>query len=319
MRKIGLWIHENDNGVMITQKLTKLLQAMELEVVVLPDLGKCICKNGQVLGPQGENLSNLNLLYHMNIEGETPHQQDILKALEVLGVMVVNSTHAYRLGGDKFLANMILRKNGITVPDSMLMTSAISYGPLAETFKEWNQIVLKPRFSYGGKGILKFSEVDQFWDFMTATSNIYYNYYIERFIPFQNNDYRIEVIDGNFAGSYSRGLLNGFKTNMTSHKKSEDGIFLKYEASESEKAIAIKAVQLLGLDCSIVDLIRSSIDGKFYILEVNCILGIFVEAANKVRGIVPAEPDAYKFASDDRKLELLSKFLHKKLLLREKI
>jgi ribosomal protein S6--L-glutamate ligase len=317
MKKIGLWIHENDNGNIITQKLTKLLQSMKIEVVLLPDLRKCICKNGQVLGPQGENLAALDLIYHMNIEGETPHQQDILKSLEVLGVLVVNSTNAYRLGGDKFLANLILRKNGITVPDSMLLTSTIPYSQLVETFKEWKQVVLKPRFSYGGKGILKFNDVDQFWDFITSTSHIYHNYYIERFVPFQNNDYRIEVIDGNCVGSYSRGLSHGFKTNMTSQKKSEDGIFLKYECSDLEKVSAIKAVQHLGLDCSIVDFIRSSIDGKFYILEVNCILGIFVEAANQARGIIPLEQDAYKFASDNHKLEFLSQFLNKKLFQKE--
>jgi hypothetical protein len=76
--------------------------------------------------------------------------------------------------------------------------------------------------------------------------------------------------------------------------------------------IAQKAVQLLKLDCSIVDIVQHRYTGEYFVLEVNPALGVFNEAAIKSgTPVFYCGNESYK--NDHLKLELLTKLIVNKL------
>ena len=77
--------------------------------------------------------------------------------------------------------------------------------------------------------------------------------------------------------------------------------------SKEFEEIALKAAEIIDIDTTIVDMIKSKGDGKIYILEVNPIMGIFLESGIKHSDKLLKLYDS--IAQDDFKLNILSKYL----------
>lgn len=306
---IGLWMYRNQGGDEIQKHLKERLLGHGIPVFNDFDLRHTYCENGRVFTESGFDLSSLAVLYHMNADEQSPYQIHVLEALENSGVHLVNSFRAFSAASDKFMANLLMRQAGVRVPQSALFASKTAKDIVRRAMAKWGSAVVKPRFSYGGKGILKFDNASMLMDFVDATRNFYIDFYIEEFIPFKERDYRVEILDEEYVGSYSRGLLHSFKTNMSAAEQSSDGLFLPNPADGNQITQAKMAARAVGLDATIVDMVRSIDDDHYYVLEVNCMLGIFVEAANALMGINPTDPHAYDHASDQVKLDHLTSFL----------
>jgi len=306
---IGLWMYRNQGGDGIQEQLKKALTDRGLSVINDFDLRQCHVVNGCVLAESGFNLSDLHALYHMNADEQSPYQLHILEALGKSGVKLINSYASFVLASDKFMANLLMRQAGVTVPPSALISQVTKPAVIKRLIAEWGALVVKPRFSYGGKGILKFDDPQALIDFIQATGSFFVDYYVERFIPFAERDYRVEIINHEYVGSYSRGLRHAFKTNMSAAESSSEGLFLANPQCQTQIELAQKAASATGLLATIVDMVKSTEDNLYYVLEVNPMLGIFVQAANAVMGIRPATSDAYDLASDDFKLKKLVQLL----------
>lgn len=307
---IGFWMYRNSNGALIQERLRARLEAEGARVINDFDLRDAYCHDGRVRTASGFDLSELDLLFHMNADEQTPYQMNLLRAVERSGVTLVNSYASFEMASDKFAANQVLRRAGIPVPPSLLVSAKTNPAVIRRVVTGWNApVVVKSRFSFGGKGVMKLDGVDALLDFIQFTKPDPVDYYVERFMPFEDRDYRVEVIGDDCIGSYSRGLVSGYKTNMSACPDLTRARFLTLEPRSDLNTVALRAARAIGLSATIVDMIKSVEDGQFYMLEVNCMLGIFVEAANEALGIRPASPDAYEHASDARKLDALCAYL----------
>ena len=307
MKTVGLWIYNNDGGKIIQKKLINELKLSGLKIISSFDMRKCYCLNGKVYTEKNIDLTKLDVLYHMNADEQNYHQQDILKAIELSGVKVINDTRSFFKCKDKFITNFILKKHNINVPESLLIPNNTISETIKEKLIEFKSFLVKPRDNYGGDGIIKFSDVEQFEDYVLATKNFYSNYYIEKFIDFDDHDYRVEIFDNKIVGSYSRSKKHSFKTNISS-----GGHLNSINIGTEEKNIALKAAKAMGITSTIIDMVKSKENNKFYVLEVNPLLGVFVQACIKSgeRDIPQHFFDKNNY-NDDIKLQSIIKYIKK--------
>lgn len=299
-------MYENDNGINVKNKLISLLKEKGYQVYEKFDMRECFVKNGKIYTKAGFCISDLDILYHMNADEQNQYQNDILKMIELSGVHVFNNFSAFENCKDKAVTNLLLRKNGITVPNSYFVNNNMSYEFAKKIFEEFNEgIVVKPRRNHGGKGIIKFQDLETFWDFYIATHTIFSNYYVEEYIEFNEHDYRVEVFNNEVIGCYCRGKNGSYKTNITS-----GGKMLALQVDNEFKNIALEAAKVLNITTTIVDMVKSDKDGKIYVLEVNPIMGIFLEEAMragtkmKIQKNIPEQ-----FKSDDLKIKKIIEYI----------
>lgn len=301
---VALWMYRNDGGNAIQEKLKKRLEEKNITVINDFDMRECFCKNGRVYTKSGFDLSNVNLFYHMNADEQNQHQNDILRALELSGVKVINSWNAFYTAKNKFMTNVLLTKHGIRVPPALFVTPEEALNQAEQIFKEWGKTCVKPISRHGGKGIVAFDNAESFIDFVEASSEFTNSYYIEKLIDFGFHDYRVEIFRGKVVCAYCRQRTHSFKTNISSK-----GRFISEIPSQEFQEIALKAAKILDIDTTIVDMVRSQIDHNIYVLEVNPIMGAFVESflpnTNKIkdRTLYPS------CAHDEEKLDLLCDYL----------
>lgn len=305
MKKVGIWMYENDNGINIKRKLVSELTSKGYEVYSNFDMRECYMKNSKVYSKDGYCISDLDILYHMNADEQNLYQNDILKLIELSGVHVFNDYNSFLRCKDKAVANMILRNNDILVPPSILINNHVEPEFLEEIIKEWKSIIIKPRTNHGGKGIIKIDNYEQFLDFYIATKSYIDNYYIEKYIDFEENDYRVEIFNNKVVGTYCRGKNGTYKTNISS-----GGKMLDKEVPQEFIDIALKSANVLGITTTIVDMIKSRKDNKIYVLEVNPIMGIFLEEGMRAGSKMPIQKDIpNRFKTDNKKIELIIEYI----------
>lgn len=305
MKKVGIWMYENDNGINIKRKLVSELTSKGYEVYSNFDMRECYMKNSKVYSKDGYCISDLDILYHMNADEQNLYQNDILKLIELSGVHVFNDYNSFFRCKDKAVANMILRNNDILVPPSILINNHVEPELLEEITKEWKSIIIKPRTNHGGKGIIRIDNYEQFLDFYIATKSYIDNYYIEKYIDFEENDYRVEIFNNKVVGTYCRGKNGTYKTNISS-----GGKMLDKEVSQEFIDIALKSANVLGITTTIVDMIKSKKDNKIYVLEVNPIMGIFLEEGMRAGSKMPIQKDIpNRFKTDNKKIELIIEYI----------
>ncbi|WP_440683458.1 ATP-grasp domain-containing protein [Cysteiniphilum halobium] len=273
-KKIALWFYTNENGIEIRKQIVDKLIQRGYEVIYDFDMRKCYVLNGHVYTEDHYDLSSVDLFYHMNAEERDAHQRDILQALGQSNVYIFNSVESYLLADDKFMANTALREAGVRVPDSLFLPIECSEDYVKQIFDEWGAFVFKPRGKLCAKGIMKFDQFEKFYDFCLFAKDYVSNLYIEKYIPFEDRDIRVEVFNDKVIGDgFCRVKGHSFKTNVRSGGRA---VFV--EAEEDAKALALQATNALGITTSIVDMVRNSEDNLPYVLEVNPFLGVFYGA-----------------------------------------
>ena len=305
MKKVGIWMYENDNGINIKRKLVKELESRGYYVYCDFDMRECYLKNGKVYAKDGFCLSDLDIFYHMNADEQNNYQNDILKLLELSGVYIFNNYTAFIYCKDKVIANALLRANNVLVPPSVLINNNVEREFLENLINEWGAVIIKPRTNHGGKGIIKIDNVEQLWDFYVATKGFFDNYYLEKYIDFDSNDYRVEVFNGKVVGTYCRGKNGTYKTNISS-----GGKMLTKTVDDEFCKIALRCADILGITTTIVDMVKSNIDGKIYVLEVNPIMGIFLEEGMKAGTKMPVQEKIPEmFCTDKLKIKMIIDYI----------
>ena len=291
-RSVVLWMYENDNGHIPRQQLCELLEEKGFVVFSDFDMRQCHVISGKVYTACGRCLSEFDALFHMNADEQSPYQADILRALQDSGVAVVNECVSFFNCRDKFKANQLLRLHGVNVPDSALLGGQIDDAVIHQLFARWGSLVYKPRSGHGAVGVMRFEVAEQFIDFIQATAHFLGDY-----------DCRVEIFNGEVMGGYSRKKKHSFKTNI-----SAGGEMTPRELG-GEVEVARKAAQVLGINGTIVDMVQSTADGQFYVLEVNPLLGIFVESAMRAGTKMPdTEPDE-RYSYDRLKLDSIACYI----------
>jgi len=266
-RQIGMWLYQNGGGDVIQEKIISKLKEREIDVISNINLRDAIAKNGHIIYDKTEDkikLNKLDLFLSYNAGEQTQYQMYLYKALNRV-VPMINSYDAFELTEDKFHTSFVLRSNGIQTADYKLCHRDDTYH-LNRIMKKWDKMVYKPTDGWGGVGLTKIETqetLDMLMPFLNQMDLRYF--YVEKFIDYDNTDYRVDIVDGQYVGCYGRKAGgNDWRTNITSG----GSVFLR-EPEDKVIELALNATKVSGLDISGVDIVYDRKKEEYVVLEVN--------------------------------------------------
>jgi len=267
-RKIGMWLYRNGGGDKIAKKIIKKLKERDIEVLDNINLRHAIAKNGHILyhaeDNYGEKLDKLDLFFSYNAGEQTQYQMYLYQALNRI-IPMINSYDAFALTEDKFHTSFVLRNNGIKTPDYKLCHRDDGY-ELNKIIKKWDKMVYKPTDGWGGVGLTKIeseANLDMLMPFLNQMDLRFF--YVEKFINYDNTDFRVDIVDGKFVSCYGRKASGtDWRTNITSG----GSVFMR-DANDEIVNVAIKACKATGVDIGGVDIIYDREKEEYIVLEVN--------------------------------------------------
>jgi len=299
-RKIGMWLYKNGGGDKIAKKIIKQLKERDIETLDDLSLRHAIAKNGNILyrGEEhyGEKLNKLDLFFSYNAGEQTQYQMYLYQALNRV-IPMINSYDAFALTEDKFHTSFVLRNHKIATPDYNLCHRDDGH-ELKKIIKKWDKMVYKPTDGWGGVGLTKIeseANLDMLMPFLNQMDLRYF--YIEKFIDYDNTDFRVDIVDGQFVSCYGRKASgDDWRTNVTSG----GSVFMR-EANDEIIDVAIKACNATGVDIGGVDIIYDRGKEEYIVLEVNGIPAF-------------ATPEQEKLGLDfnDKKIELIVDLIDRK-------
>jgi len=262
-RKIGMWLYSNGGGDKIQKKIIKKLR--ERGIKVLPDINlrHAIAKNGHILH-QGRKLDKLDLFFSYNAGEQTQYQMFLYQALNRV-IPMINSYDSFALTEDKFHTSFLLRQHGVATPDFKLCHRDDG-DQLKSIMKKWSKMVYKPTDGWGGVGLTKIESeatLDTLLPFLNQMDLRFF--YVEKFLKYDNTDFRVDIVDGKFVGCYGRKAGGSdWRTNVTSG----GSVFLR-EPNDEIIALAKKAAKVCGTDIAGIDIIYDQEKEEYVVLEVN--------------------------------------------------
>ena len=132
--------------------------------------------------------------------------------------------------------------------------------------KKWKKMVYKPTDGWGGVGLTKIENQEAFDMLMPFLNQMDLRFfYVEKFVKYDNTDYRVDIVDGKFVACYGRKAgKNDWRTNITSG----GSIFLR-EPNDEVVNLAIKAAKVCNIEIAGVDIIYDLEKEQYIVLEVN--------------------------------------------------
>jgi len=294
-RKVGIWMYQNGGGDKIERKLVKKLKERGIKSITGLNLRNAIVKNGHIIHGKTK-VDKLDLFFSYNAGEQTQYQVYLYEALDRV-IPTINSYEAFRLTEDKFQTAFLLNKHGIATPEFQLCHRDDSEH-LNKIIKKWKRMVYKPTDGWGGMGLTKIEgqeTLDMLMPFLNQMDIRFF--YAEKFVNYDNTDYRVDIVDGKFVGCYGRrASKKDWRTNITSG----GSVFLREPDDEVIK-LAKKAAKVCGIDIAGVDIIYDREREEYVVLEVNGIPAF-------------ATPEQEKMGLDfnDKKIELIVNLVDRK-------
>ncbi|MCE2596334.1 hypothetical protein K6Y31_16150 [Motilimonas cestriensis] len=261
---VGLWLYENGGGAEVEAKIVQALKQRNITSVSNLNLRDAYSHQGQIIC-HDVVMEDLSLFFSYNAGQQSPYQVYLYEAISQR-VPTINNYAAFALSEDKFKTSYLLHSHGIPTADFRLCHKSDLAG-LKQAMRDWGgRIIYKPTDGWGGAGIVKI-EGEQALDMLApflADSALQY-LYLERFIDYDNTDYRVDIVDGQYIGCYGRrARKDDWKTNISSG----GSVFVR-EPSDEVVTLALKAAAISGLEIAGVDIIYDREQEKFVVLEVN--------------------------------------------------
>jgi len=262
-RTIGMWLYQNGGGDAIGKKIIKKLKERDIDVIDNINLRYATAKNANIVH-NGIKLNKLDLFFSYNAGEQTQYQVYLYKALNRT-IPMINSYDSFALTEDKFHTSFLLRQNGVLTPDYRLCHRDDT-AELKKTIKKWDKMVYKPTDGWGGVGLTKIeseANLDMLMPFLNQMDLRYF--YVEKFVTYDNTDFRVDIVDGEFVSCYGRKASGtDWRTNITSG----GSVFMR-EPNDEIINIAKKAAKICGTDIAGVDIIYDLDKEKYVVLEVN--------------------------------------------------
>ena len=294
-RRIGMWMYRNGGGDVIENKLVKQLKARGIKTVTGLNLRHAVAKNGHITH-DGRKLDQLDLFFSYNAGEQTQYQMFLYQALNRV-IPMVNSYDAFYLTEDKFQTAFTLRQHGVATPSFKLCHRDDTH-ELKKIIKKWNRMVYKPTDGWGGVGLTKIESeatLDTLLPFLNQMDLRFF--YVEKFIDYDNTDYRVDVVDGQYVACYGRKAgENDWRTNVTSG----GSVFLR-EPDDAVIDLAIRAAEVCGTDIAGVDIIYDREKEESVVLEVN-----------GIPAFATPEQEKMGLNFNDRKIELIVDMIDRK-------
>lgn len=294
-RKIGMWLYQNGGGDKIQEKMISLLKEREIDVIPNINLRDAIAKNGHILY-NDIKLDKLDLFFSYNAGEQTQYQMYLYKALNHV-IPMINSYDAFELTEDKFQTAFLLRKHKIQTADYKLCHRDDTHH-LKSIMKKWDKMVYKPTDGWGGVGLTKIENqetLDMLMPFLNQMDLRYF--YVEKFIDYDNTDYRVDIVDGQYVGCYGRKASGtDWRTNVTSG----GSVFIR-EPEDTVIELALNAAKVTGLDIAGIDIIYDRKKEEYIVLEVN-----------GIPAFATPEQEEMGLNFNDKKIELIVDLIDRK-------
>ncbi len=294
-RKIGMWLYSNSGGDKIQKKIVKALNERNIETVTGINLRHAVAKNGHILHDKLK-VDKLDLFFSYNAGEQTQYQIFLYQALNRV-IPMINSYESFALTEDKFQTSFLLRQHGVATP-SFKLCHRDDGEQLKSIMKKWSKMVYKPTDGWGGVGLTKIESeatLDTLLPFLNQMDLRFF--YVEKFLKYDNTDFRIDIVDGEFVSCYGRKASGtDWRTNVTSG----GSIFLR-EPDDAIVELAKKAAKVCGTDIAGVDIIYDQEREEYVVLEVNGIPAF-------------ATPEQEKMGLDfnQRKIDLIVEMIDRK-------
>ncbi|MCW8837675.1 MAG: ATP-grasp domain-containing protein [Thiovulaceae bacterium] len=263
-RKIGMWLYSNGGGSQIAKKIIKKLRDRDIETVDDINLRNAIAKNGNIIHNGVKLNKELDLFFSYNAGEQTQYQVYLYQALNRI-IPMINSYESFALTEDKFQTSFILRNNGVQTADYKLCHRDDGH-QLKKIMKKWDKMVYKPTDGWGGVGLTKIeseANLDMLMPFLNQMDLRFF--YVEKFIDYDNTDFRVDIVDGEFVSCYGR---KASKTDWRTNVTSGGSVFMR-EANDEIIKVAKKACKATGVDIGGVDIIYDREKEEYVVLEVN--------------------------------------------------
>jgi ribosomal protein S6--L-glutamate ligase/tetrahydromethanopterin:alpha-L-glutamate ligase len=189
-------------------------------------------------------------------------RMDVLHRLENMNIPVINPSLGIERCADKYYTCSLLEDAGIPTPPTVCTEH---YSDAMNAFDEMKDVVVKPLFGSQGMGIMRITDQDTAHRLFRILDYGRCVFYIQKFIPHANEDYRAFVI-GDEVISSMRRRGTSWKTNFARGARVEH-IQLPSHLEE----MAVKASRVVGCTHSGVDILPG--DDQQYVIEVNSIPG----------------------------------------------
>jgi ribosomal protein S6--L-glutamate ligase len=294
-RKIAMWMYQNGGGDKIEAKIVEKLKERGIETATGINPRQAVARNGVIFGKNG-NSNEFDLFFSYNAGEQTQYQVFLYQALNRI-MPTINSYEAFALTEDKFQTSFLLRNHGIETPDFQLCHRDDT-ARLKEIIKEWDKMVYKPTDGWGGMGLTKIESeatLDTLLPFLNQMDLRFF--YVEKFLKYDNTDFRVDIVDGQFVGCYGR-KANGsdWRTNVTSG----GSVFLR-EPDDDVIDLAIRASEVCGTDISGVDIIYDMEKEKYVVIEVN-----------GIPAFATPEQEKMGLSFNDKKIDLIVDLIDRK-------
>jgi len=294
-RKIGMWMYTNGGGDKIAKKIIKQLADRDIETINDIRLHDCVSQNGHIVH-NNVKVDKLDLFFSYNAGEQTQYQTYLYQALNRVMPMI-NSYEAFALSEDKFQTSFVLRNKGVTTADYKLCHRDDTEA-LKKIIKKWNKMVYKPTDGWGGVGLTKIeneASLDMLMPFLNQMDIRYF--YVEKFIKYDNTDFRVDIVDGEFVACYGR---KASKTDWRTNVTSGGSVFMR-EANDEIIKVAKKATKACGLDIAGVDIIYDMEKEEYVVLEVN-----------GIPAFATPEQEKMGLGFNDKKIDLIVNLIDKK-------
>ncbi|WP_417317800.1 30S ribosomal protein S6--L-glutamate ligase [Emcibacter sp.] len=207
----------------------------------------------------------------------TAYGTAVLRQFEVGGVYSVNESIAIARSRDKLRAHQLLARRGVGMPKTSYAHSANATEDLIE-FVGGAPLIVKVIESTHGAGVIMAETAKAAEGVINAFRGLDANFLVQEFIAEAGGaDIRCFVIGDKVVAAMKRQAAEGeFRSNL--HM---GGSATLVKLKPEERAIAVKAARVIGLDVAGVDIIRSA-HGPL-VLEVNSSPGLkgIEQATNK--------------------------------------
>ncbi|MGB3932121.1 MAG: RimK family alpha-L-glutamate ligase, partial [bacterium] len=217
---------------------------------------------------RNQTLDDCHALLVRTIPGGSLEQiifrMDALHCLEKRGVYLFNPPKVVERTVDKYYTTSLLATAGLPTPPTVVTEN---YSEAMAAFAELGEdVVVKPLFGSLGRGMVRVTDPDTAHRVFRALDLGRYVYYLQQFVPHDNQDLRVFVLGGRVVGAMLR-RGDSWKTNIALGARPQ-AVTLRPE----EEELALEAARVLGAAYAGVDLLRSR-EGELYVLEVNGIPG----------------------------------------------
>ena len=190
-------------------------------------------------------------------------RMDLLHVLYDSGMPVVNPPRAVERTVDKHWTSRLLGEAGVPTPRTI---AAESFEDAMEAFRGLGDVLVKPLFGSGGRGIVRVTDEDLAYRTFRALEMQRAVFYVQEFVPHGRSDLRFFVVGGRVVAA-ARRTGDGWKTNVAAGAGMQP-----HAPGPGEEDLAVRAARAVGADYAGVDLIEAE-DGRLLVVEVNGIPG----------------------------------------------